>query len=338
MSRHLTFGPYQHLDDEPVYNMKAVVEATGIAAPTLRAWERRYSALSPGRSESGYRLYSARDIALLRWLKARVDEGMNISQAINLLGRGRPIDPVGPERHGPEQLGPREAREQLLSALLAYDEAAADRTLEEAFAVYGLERVSEQILAPAMVQLGDMWHEGRASTAAEHFASSYLRRKLDAIINAAPQINAGPPVVLGCAPGDWHEFGLLLIHLMLRRRNVNTIYLGQNVPLDQFVEEMQRLKPAMIVMSAATLDTLPGLVDLAAAVQGMAAPRPIFAFGGRVFNERPELRTRVPGVFLGEHVRSAVDYILALLAAVPVVEPGLILRIKRDSDEQDRLP
>jgi methanogenic corrinoid protein MtbC1 len=117
---------------------------------------------------------------------------------------------------------------------------------------------------------------------------------------------------------------------MLRRRNLNKIYLGQNVPLDQFVEEMQRLKPAIIVMAATTSDTVPGLVDIASAVQAMPAPRSIFAFGGRIFNVQPELRTRVPGVFLGESARSAVSYIMALLSGAPAAEPGSILRIRRD--------
>ena len=30
------------LDNQPIYNIKAVVEATGLTAATLRAWERRY--------------------------------------------------------------------------------------------------------------------------------------------------------------------------------------------------------------------------------------------------------------------------------------------------------
>lgn len=329
MSPYAALEAYLDLDNEPVYNMKAVVEATGISAATLRAWERRYGALSPGRTHSGYRLYSARDIALLRWLKARVDEGVNISQAITLLAHRRPLDPVPTEsRHG-ESRGPRDARDALLSALVQYDERGADRLLEEAFAVYGLESATEQILTPAMIQLGDMWHQGRTSTAAEHFASNYLRRKLDAIINAAPQAQAGPLVVLGCGPGDWHELGLLLIHLMLRRRNINTIYLGQNVPLDQFVEEMERLRPAIIVMAATTLETVPGLVDIASAVQEMPAPRPVFTFGGRIFNVQPELRTQVPGVFLGENARTAVNHVLTLLPGTLSVEPGPILRMRR---------
>jgi methanogenic corrinoid protein MtbC1 len=177
-----------------------------------------------------------------------------------------------------------------------------------------------------------MWHEGTATTAAEHFASNYLRRKLDAIINAAPQVNTGPLVVLGCGPGDWHELGLLLIHLMLRRRNVNTIYLGQNVPLAQFVEEMERLRPAMIIMAATTSDTAPGLIEMATAVQQMNGPRPIFAFGGRIFNVQPELRTRVPGVFLGESARSAVNYILTLLSGAPGAASGPILYFRREHE------
>src|SRR5690242_19642578 len=71
--------------DVPLFNTKAVVQQTGIAAPTLRAWERRYMILSPERAHNDYRLYSEHDIAIIRWLKERVDTGMSISQAIALL-------------------------------------------------------------------------------------------------------------------------------------------------------------------------------------------------------------------------------------------------------------
>ena len=94
------------------------------------------------------------------------------------------------------------------------------------------------------------------STAVEHFASNYLRRKIDAIINAAPRNTTGPLVVLGCAPDDWHELGLLLIYLLLRRRGVRTLYLGQNVPVLQFVEEMERLRPAIVIIAATTVETV----------------------------------------------------------------------------------
>jgi len=64
--------------------MKAMVQLSGISAPTLRAWERRYAILSPERAQNDYRLYSWRDVAIIQWLKERVDAGMSISQAIAL--------------------------------------------------------------------------------------------------------------------------------------------------------------------------------------------------------------------------------------------------------------
>src|SRR6266849_4246235 len=74
----------ERYSDVPMFNMKAMVQQSGIVAPTLRAWERRYAILSPERTQNDYRLYSERDIAIIRWLKERVDAGMAISQAIAL--------------------------------------------------------------------------------------------------------------------------------------------------------------------------------------------------------------------------------------------------------------
>ncbi|GCE10256.1 MerR family transcriptional regulator [Tengunoibacter tsumagoiensis] len=74
----------EYYSDTPLFNTKAVVQQTGIPAPTLRAWERRYQLLSPERADNTYRLYSERDINLIRWLKDQVDTGMSISQAIAL--------------------------------------------------------------------------------------------------------------------------------------------------------------------------------------------------------------------------------------------------------------
>lgn len=301
-------------DTEPIYNIKAVVEATGLTAATLRAWERRYGALRPDRNENGYRLYSAQDVAILRWLKARVDEGMAISQAIALLSRqGHEMAKQRPEPLADSAQGFLQLRQELLSALLDYDEGKADTVLSEAYAIHGPEAVGEYLIAPAIAQIGEQWHRGIASAAAEHFASNYLRRKLEAIINAFPVHDGGPLIVLGCAPNDWHELGLLLLYLLLRRRGYNVLYLGQSVPIPQFADEMRRLRPALVIISAATAETVPGLVELAQRVQELDPPRPVVAFGGSIFNSHPELRDRIPGIFLGESVRVAVEHVPHLL-------------------------
>ena len=69
-------------DDE--YKIGAVSKITGIGTETLRAWERRYKAVVPNRSESGDRVYSRDDLAKLFLLKNLVDAGNTIGTIANL--------------------------------------------------------------------------------------------------------------------------------------------------------------------------------------------------------------------------------------------------------------
>ena len=72
------------LSHEPRYRINAVSEMTGLSAPNLRAWERRYGIPNPQRGENAYRLYSNRDITLLRKMKALCDEGHAPSDAAKI--------------------------------------------------------------------------------------------------------------------------------------------------------------------------------------------------------------------------------------------------------------
>src|SRR5262245_46051867 len=71
--------------EAPIFNIKAVSHMTGIPADTLRRWESRYGVIAPQRTEGGYRLYSQRDVDTINWLKARLDEGLSISRACEML-------------------------------------------------------------------------------------------------------------------------------------------------------------------------------------------------------------------------------------------------------------
>src|SRR5258708_10126229 len=92
--------------EQPLFNTKAVVHQTGVPAPSLRAWERRYGILSPRRSENDYRLYSERDMMMVAWLRERVESGMTINQAIALLRSLEPHRrraPPGPRAAAPPE-------------------------------------------------------------------------------------------------------------------------------------------------------------------------------------------------------------------------------------------
>ena len=67
-----------------VYKIGAVSRITGIGSETLRAWERRYSAVTPLRTDSGDRNYTREDVAKLLLLKSLVDGGISISSIASM--------------------------------------------------------------------------------------------------------------------------------------------------------------------------------------------------------------------------------------------------------------
>ncbi len=315
----------------PLYNIKAVVQATGISPSTLRAWERRYHMCSPQRSESGYRLYSDRDVAVIRWLKSQVDAGMAISQAVawldTLNSEKSPLEQAVLPTGGPHALEERglasdrnevrsfgALRADLTHALVNYDEVSAESIMAEAFAMYPLEQVGEELVTPVLIEIGERWHRNELSVTREHFATSYLLHRLTTLLRTVPNLGSGPTLWVGCAPGELHEGGAVLLALYLRRAGHRIHYLGQNLPVDDFVGEVRRRRPAVVLLSASTAEALPGLRRMAEELAVVEAPRPLIGYGGRIFARHPELRDQVPGIYLGDSAQDAVETLRALLS------------------------
>lgn len=66
------------------FGIGAVVSRTGLTAPGIRIWEKRYGAVAPERTESNRRLYRAEDVERLVLLKKLTDRGHAISTIANL--------------------------------------------------------------------------------------------------------------------------------------------------------------------------------------------------------------------------------------------------------------
>ncbi len=75
---------FSRTKSEAQYRIGTVCRLTGIAPATLRAWERRYRIVQPGRNPGNSRLYSGADITRLTLIKQLVDLGDAISTVANL--------------------------------------------------------------------------------------------------------------------------------------------------------------------------------------------------------------------------------------------------------------
>ncbi|NNE06093.1 MAG: MerR family transcriptional regulator [Xanthomonadales bacterium] len=69
---------------ESTYSIGAVARLTGLTTHTIRMWEHRYQAVSPARTDTGRRAYTASDVEKLSMLKALTDQGSPISSVADL--------------------------------------------------------------------------------------------------------------------------------------------------------------------------------------------------------------------------------------------------------------
>ena len=56
-------------EDLPVYPIRTAAALTGVPARRIRSWEVEYRLLRPARTKGGHRLYSTRDIGLIRRIR-----------------------------------------------------------------------------------------------------------------------------------------------------------------------------------------------------------------------------------------------------------------------------
>ena len=272
---------------QTMYTIKQAAARTGLTVPVLRAWERRYGVVRPARTASGYRLYDEEAIARVLAMRRLVDSGWSPSAAAQAITSGtapEPIASAGPAGTGEGAEGAAGANlawtEPFLEAAGRLDSDALERQLDEMFARGSFERVADELLLPAVVALGDAWAAGRIDVAAEHLASHAVLRRLAAAYQAAgrPVVDSGA-ILVGLPPGSRHELGAFAFAVAARRAGLPVLYLGPDLPVDDWVASAGRMDARAAVIGSVTPADQGPARSVAVALWA-ARPELLIAFGG----------------------------------------------------------
>jgi methanogenic corrinoid protein MtbC1 len=194
-------------------------------------------------------------------------------------------------------------QKRMIAALIAFDQRSAEYIWSEACSLYRQETVCIELLLPVQVAIGEGWHRGEVSVAAEHFASQFVESKLLNLLSAQITDSGGPLAVIGCAQNELHELGALVLALFLRWSGFRVIYLGQNVPNSTIEETIRQLRPQILGLSATTNEAANALIETGQIVEQIDPPRPLFIYGGIAFYDRSDLVGRIKGQYLEGDVR-----------------------------------
>ena len=151
------------------FSIQFVSQVTGINAHTLRAWEKRYSAVVPQRNTKGKRLYSQDNIERLKKLIFLVNMGSSISDISGLeterleelVSQYDVSKPKKVEKKAAADVDINSTLQNLVMALYGYKLDIISHELDKIKAQLGPRDFALSILSPLLKEVGDLVDRGR---------------------------------------------------------------------------------------------------------------------------------------------------------------------------------
>jgi DNA-binding transcriptional MerR regulator len=230
-----------------MYSIKAITLLTGLPPETLRAWERRYSCITPLRSGTNRRHYSQQDLEKLTLLAQLTSNGHTISKIANLNGEElrnlqKQVNVSGKDSQHP-------LLKQIIDTVMDYRIDRCEQLLKRALVASEPLEYARDILLPALKKVGELWHEEKLSIAQEHMFTCCVNRIVLSMVNNLSNASANSPAILFATPSDEpHECGILLSCLLAATLQYRCYYLGANLPGKDIAQATHHLQPDIIVI------------------------------------------------------------------------------------------
>jgi MerR family transcriptional regulator, light-induced transcriptional regulator len=241
----------------PGIRTNAAAEVLGVSPNTLRSWERRYGYPTPKRTVGNHRNY---ELVELQTLRDALAETGNISSAIEL-ARQRQAAPA--------------SGGSLLAAFESFDEAAADRAIEESLALRPLERTVEELLLPAIDELATDPDREAELEFASRWAAGWLHgaRRLASAASRPAGI-----LLLDASSGKAaEEVHSQALDLALRRAGFRVLVLSNELGDERLERALAALDPTAIVLCGPGADTQ-SAVKLVRKIRELGFDAPLFGF------------------------------------------------------------
>jgi methanogenic corrinoid protein MtbC1 len=272
----------------------------GVPMPTLRSWELRYGIPTTRRHPGKHRSYSPPELHALRLMRDEIARGKRASLAADavreLLGiTGAAVGYV----------------EEILNASQRADPLAVRAQLDEAHHTMGLGPCLDDVLLPAMQQVGLWWETGRCTVETEHLTTEAARAWLEALNSFAPAPTRSATIVLACGPTDLHTIGLEALCVLLRYDGWSCRLLGARTSVPALAAALHATDAkAVVIVSHLNSGRARAVQSLCAAAENDGVQ--VF-YAGNAFTA-PRSRRNLPGRFLGTRLQEARELIEAELA------------------------
>jgi len=315
---------------KPKHPIQVVAARTGLSKDVIRVWERRYQAVTPGRSDTGRRLFADTDIDRLLVLKQLTDNGWRIGDVAALpdgeLQRLREQIASAPEsavsKRGPasESSTGESYLGRCLAAVEAMDPGELESLLSAASVAMSMPRLLDDLMAPLLAEIGARWHQGDLRVGHEHLATSVIRAFLDNLRQSANMGASGPTILVTTPSGQHHEMGAQMAAVAAANAGWKAVYLAPSLPARDIAAAVAHLDAKALALSLTfPADDLHLAAELRFLRQHLPAPMPLIVGGQAAAAYRATL-DEIGAIFLTRF--TAIMDVLGELRAQPARHPS----------------
>lgn len=307
------------------FSMKVASRMTGLTPHAIRAWERRYGVVKPGRDSNNRRFYRESDIERLTLLHKATDAGHPISQIAGyskdelreIVGSMNVIDLPSRKLAELRVTGDltlvRDYQayvDEILAAVEKMDRKSLEETLNSVETEIGRNALLEHVVIPVMEKIGDLWRKGEIRISHEHLATQAVRTFLGSLL-ASQKTFPGAPHVLVTTPSDHvHEIGALSAAVTAASEGWNVTYLGPSLPSEEIAGAVSHNGSKALILSLIYPESDPLVARELRKLRRFLQATPIIV-GGRARQSYSQVLTEIGAVVVNDlyDVRTVLESI-----------------------------
>jgi methanogenic corrinoid protein MtbC1/DNA-binding XRE family transcriptional regulator len=172
-------------------------------------------------------------------------------------------------------------QQQMLSAFLAGDTAAADAVMTQVTArKMPWEHIYLRLLMPAMREVGRLWCLGKVSVAQEHMATQLC---LDLMSQIRARTKRSSPhnirAVISCVESNQHVVGARAVADFLTIDGWSVDFLGADIPAHDLQLHVKKIQPALVGLSIVLDEHVAKLAQAIGSLRALEHPPKILVGG-----------------------------------------------------------
>jgi len=188
---------------------------------------------------------------------------MELSQLFN-----QPIDSlvgnsIQGKKSGTQEIAHKELVNLLVELLLNKDESEFMTVFNRSvYPFYDINDMADKLIKEVMYTIGNLWEQGNITEADEHYATNIIRKVISYLSVIDDEKMKNRKAISFTVGSEKHTLGLEMVNACLKSEGIESIYLGNDLPVRSLEKVIKDLNPNYLFISITMKDSMNSLVHL----------------------------------------------------------------------------